>query len=192
MTGLRFLFALLLSGAITLGLFVAVGALNEASAPLVETNRPPKKKMAVLVSQPPKARQALPKAPTALKTTRANRALTSINRVRASMLPALSLGNTPLGLGTALPDIGDVGLGQVDVVNEVTEPDRRARARRTVQPVYPTAAQRMELRGMSSRRTWTSTVELRSHCGRFEPIGVFEKSARMRLADLSFARTAGR
>ena len=112
MTGLRFLFALLLSGAITLGLFVAVGALNEASAPLVETNRPPKKKMAVLVSQPPKARQALPKAPKALKTTRANR-VASMNRVRASMLPALSLGNTPLGLGTALPDIGDVGLGKL-------------------------------------------------------------------------------
>ena len=150
MTGLRFLFALLLSGAITLGLFVAVGALNEASAPLVETNRPPKKKMAVLVSQPPKARQALPKAPTALKTTRANRVLTSMNRVRASMLPALSLGNTPLGLGTALPDIGDVGLGQVDVVNEVTEPDRSARAVGRFSRYTRLRPNEMELRGMSS------------------------------------------
>ena len=101
-------------------------------------------------------------------------------RTQASALPALTLSQAPLSLGTVLPQLGGIGLGQVDVEETPSDPDRTARARRTAEPIYPRSAQRDGIEGyvilrlkIDENGRVKNVLVVDS-----EPIGVFERSAR--------------
>lgn len=179
MRGFRVLVALFFGAVITLIQFVAVGALNEASLPVIDEVVNRNTAQPLVVTQPPEPIQSLPQRPTQL-LARAPKTMAATRRVAASALPALDLSQTHLGLGSVLPDLGEVGGGSMDVSEIPADSDRSARAQRTVEPLYPPAAQRNGVEGYVILRLNIDVM------GRVrdvfvvdsEPIGVFERSAR--------------
>ncbi len=171
--------ALGFGAAITLLQFLAVGALNDASMATNEAALADKKMPPIIVTQTPKSVKTPQKTPTRLKA-RSSRPRASAMRTQASALPALTLSQAPLSLGTVLPQLGGIGLGQVDVDETPAEPDRTARARRTAEPIYPRSAQRDGIEGyvilrlkIDENGRVKNVLVVDS-----EPIGVFERSAR--------------
>ena len=149
----------------------------------------------VVVTEIPKAERVRPKEPDTLRTQSRKPAATS-KRARTSVLPPLIARQTGLGLGSSLPEIGDVGLSGVEVSEVPAEPDQPARARRTVQPRYPGSAQRDGIEGfvtvrlnVDSNGRVIDVIVVDS-----EPIGTFEQSAREAVRRLEFvpARTGGK
>ena len=179
MKSARILVALMFGVGMTLIQFVAVGALNEANVALKGTAVSQKTTTPLIVTPPPETRKAPPRTPDTLRT-RTSKPTASINRVRTSALAPLNTQYSKLGLGSSLPDIGGVGLGGFDVPEVPTEPDRPARARRTIDPQYPISARRDGIEGYVTVRLSIGPS------GRVkdvivvdsEPIGVFEQSAR--------------
>ena len=106
--------------------------------------------------------------------------MASSARAEASALPALRLSQTKLGLGSLLPNLGGVGVGNVDLSEVPSEADRPARVQRTVEPTYPISAQRQGIEGYVLLRLnidangKVKTVFVVDS----EPMGVFERSAR--------------
>lgn len=179
MRGLKWAIALGFGSVVTLLQFIAVGALNDASMATNEALIAEKTPPAIIVTQTPKSIKTPKKKPTRVKA-RASQPRASAIRTQVSALPALTLSQAPLSLGTVLPKLGGIGLGQVPVDDTPSEPDRTARARRTVEPIYPRAAQRNGIEGYvilrlkideSGRVKNVLVVDS-------EPIGVFERSAR--------------
>ena len=190
----RLLLALCFGAGVTLVQFVAVGALNDASMPIQADPGADKTPPPVIVAPPPQPTTKPPQVPTAMRTP-ASKPRATAARIEASALPALKASQMNLGLLTMLPDLGEVGLGTVNVSDMPSEPDRPARARRTVEPIYPTSAQRNGIEGYvllrlsidaSGRVKDVLVVDS-------EPIGVFERSAREAARRFEFvpARVSG-
>ncbi len=179
MSWVKGLIALCFGTAVTLLQFLAVGALNDASMATSEASLSDKKIPPIIVTQTPKSVKTPQKKPTRVKA-RASQPRASAMRTQVSALPALTLSQAPLSLGTVLPKLGGIGLGQVAVDDTPSEPDRTARARRTVEPIYPRAAQRNGIEGyvilrlkIDENGRVKNVLVVDS-----EPIGVFERSAR--------------
>ncbi len=180
MRGLKLLVAVCLGAGVTFLQFAAVAALNDARmAKLDEVTSDPAPSPIVL-SQPPKPVDTPPEVPPQARRTSAASPSVVAAPARASVLPALGTSNVQLGLGTVLPSLGSVELGHMNVPEVPVEPDRPARARRTVDPLYPVSAQRDGIEGyvivrlsidMTGRVKDVLVVDS-------EPIGVFERSAR--------------
>ena len=106
--------------------------------------------------------------------------MTPSKRAKTSALNTVRSTYSGIGLGTALPTIGDVGLGQMDMPESSTEPDRPARVHRAITPVYPLSAQRNQIEGYVLVRL---SIDVQGRVRDVivvdaEPMGVFEKSAR--------------
>lgn len=195
MKATRFLCALLCGAGVTLIQFVAVGALNRSSSQVRTALDVQRAKPAMIVTEPPVTRKVPPRKPEAVRT-RTARSSPSPKTVRRSALPPPNLKLSHLALGSSLPDISEVGLGQLDVPQVTTEPDRPARAKRTAQPWYPSSAQRDGVEGYVTVRLdidadgrVKNVIVVDS-----EPLGVFEQSAREAARRFEFvpARVSGK
>ena len=179
MKGFRWLLALSLGLGLTLLQFFAVAALNDASVPKRDSVADNASTVPVVVAPPPKTKQIVPQSTTLLKAEQPKQ-IASSARAEASALPALNLSKTQLSLGSLLPNIGGVGMGSVDLSAVPSEADRPARAQRTVEPIYPIAAQRQGIEGYVILRL---SIDARGKVKDVfvvdsEPMGVFERSAR--------------
>ena len=195
MKATRFLCALLCGAGVTLIQFVAVGALNRSSSQVRTPLDAQQLKPPMIVTEPPVTRKVPPRKPEAVRT-RTARPSPSAKTVRRSALPPPNLKLSHLALGSSLPDISEVGLGQLDVPQVTTEPDRPARAKRTAQPRYPSSAQRDGVEGYVTVRLdidadgrVKNVIVVDS-----EPLGVFEQSAREAARRFEFvpARVSGK
>ena len=106
--------------------------------------------------------------------------MASSARTQASALPALRFAQTTLGLGSVLPTLAGLGVGNVDLSEVPTEADRPARVIRAVEPLYPPSAQRQGIEGYVILRL---NIDATGKVGKVlivdsEPMGVFERSAR--------------
>ena len=179
MSRARYLLAFAFGVVMTIVQFVAVGALNNATATHQDAVFTPAKSRPIIVSEPPET-PTPPPSPRSVLRTLNPKAATAARQVRTSALPTLSTSTTQLSLGSVLPDLGDVGLGSIDVSVVPSEPDRPARAQQTVAPKYPSRAQRDGIEGyvivrlsIDAQGKVKDVLVVDS-----EPIGVFERSAR--------------
>ena len=188
MRGLRWVMTLLLGIGLTLLQFLAVAALNEASLPERESSTVDVAPPPIILAPPPETEKVMPQSATALRTTQ-TKPMASATRSEASALPALTLSETRLGLGSLLPNLGGLGMGSVDLSEVPSEADRPARAQRTVEPIYPISARRKGIEGYvilrinidaSGRVKDVFVVDS-------EPMGVFERSARDAAKRFEFA-----
>jgi len=140
------LIALLVGLGVTFLQLVAVGVLNDSSVIAAEEVLSQKIPQPVIVAKPPMKPKAPQRSQDTLRT-RAPQQVAAAAQVRTTALPALTGEPANLGLLNVLPGLGEVGLGQVEMP---PEPDRPARERRTVQPVYPVTAQRDGIEGYVS------------------------------------------
>ena len=141
MKTVQILIALPLGVGMALLQLFAVGMLNEATPPPHSENTVSKVAQPLIVHEKPKTIAEPPRSTTSVRTATPDSARPS-NRLRASALPALKPTYAGLGLGTALPSLGTLDLGRLDLPDAPPEPDRAARAKHTVSPVYPRSAQR--------------------------------------------------
>jgi len=180
MKSLRLMVIVVLGSGLTYLQFAAVAALNQSSVITEDTPKAPKSELTMVVSPPPEQPRTQPQVPPQARPTRlaAQNAIPTLTK--ASVLPALSTSNTQLGLATVLPNVEGVEFGHVPVPEVPSEPDRPARARRTVEPLYPISAQRDGVEGyVIVRLTIDSTGRVRDVLVvDSEPMGVFERSAR--------------
>ncbi|MEE2785906.1 MAG: TonB family protein, partial [Myxococcota bacterium] len=133
----------------------------------------------MVVPLPPQPRIARTVTPTATRIA-ATPPTTPAKRLRASALPALKLSYSGLGLSTALPTLGNIGLEQMDIPESTPAPNRPPRARRTIAPVYPRSARRDGIEGYVVVRLSIDSKGRVNHVivVDAEPMGVFEQSAR--------------
>ena len=179
MKGSSWLFAFLLGVGITLLQFLAVAALNEVSAPEKDPSVPDTSPPPIVLTSPPKTEKTVPQTSTVLRTMQP-KPMASSARAEASALPALRLSQTKLGLGSLLPNLGGVGVGNVDLSEVPSEADRPARVHRTVEPTYPISAQRQGIEGyVILRLNIDANGKVKAvFVVDSEPMGIFERSAR--------------
>ena len=179
MSGSRLLLALTFGSAMTLALFFAVGALNNATVASRDSLVTQHQSRPVIVTPPPESEAPSPAPPSVLKTVSPN-TVAPTSRLQASALPSLGAASTRLGLGSVLPDLGDVAIGRVGISETSTQPDRPARALRTVAPDYPASARRDGVEGYVVVRL---SVDINGRVQSVivvdsEPMGIFDSSAR--------------
>ena len=178
MSGLRLTVALAFGVGLTFLQFLAVGALNQASAPSLEPSVS-QSASPIIIAQPPETIKTVSKEPTPVQTTRI-KPITAAAPVDVSALPNLGLSKSTLNLGRLLPSIGELGLNGIGLSEVTSDADQPARGRRSVEPLYPMSAQRKGIEGYVTLRL---TID---EAGKVqdvlvvdsEPIGVFERSAR--------------
>lgn len=179
MTGLRWALALTLGAGVTLLLFAAVGSLNQSRIDDAKVADAEAAAQPLIVAPPPEpVVQPAPRS----ATLQAHRLtlMSATSRLQPSAVRSLGLPSSTMGLDSLLPNLGDVGLGQVSVSEVPAAFDRPARERRTVEPIYPVTAQKRGIEGYVIVRL---KIDAQGKVSRVlvvdsEPIGVFERSAR--------------
>ena len=179
MSASRLLLALAFGSGMTLLLFFAVGALNNATVASRDALIIERQSRPVIVTPPPEPEAPSPAPPSVLKTVSPN-TVAPTSRLQASALPSLRTASTRLGLGSVLPELGDVVIGNLGVSETSTQPDRPARAQRTVAPDYPASARRDGIEGYVVVRL---SIDIKGRVQSVivvdsEPMGIFDSSAR--------------
>ena len=179
MTISRWLMAFAIGIGLTMLQFIVVGALNQSGVSDRDELARPATTPPVIVTPPPESVKSIPKTETRLRSA-TQKPLEAAARLAPSALSTLALSHGKLALGSMLPNLGETNMGSIDVVDVPSEPDRKARARRTVAPVYPISAQRNGIEGyvllrlsIDAAGKVVDVMVIDS-----EPIGVFERSAR--------------